>query len=320
MGEYWPAVVFRGASASLRDQILSYLESADDSQSGTLPVNHALCALAWIGDDAVANAFARWVNTPPRWRETLHVGPAEYARVAGWELKETLRRNLYFGTCSTVRATDAPASGAVAFQQQQQTCPWCARPLVSMLSLGSEATPVPLGTRHLVILTCGQCTFYAEYIFAHVSEDGGATLHPKNQRPSILPDNSVEAVYPRAGVSIELAPRSTIIAHEYSLADHTSQIGGIPAWVQDTAYPKCPDCGETMMFFAQLDNSAFRNYEGVYYAFVCVKCRNTATCLPADIAGARRPSRNEFHCFQRDLHANQNLQKDFAPCIQHSDA
>ena len=52
----------------------------------------------------------------------------------------------------------------------------------------------------------------------------------------------------------------------------------MPAWVQDSAYPKCPDREQTMLFLAQLDHDDIEDYsEGTYYAFVCCGCRTIAT-------------------------------------------
>ncbi|MCX6952790.1 MAG: hypothetical protein NTV51_11580, partial [Verrucomicrobia bacterium] len=59
--------------------------------------------------------------------------------------------------------------------------------------------------------------------------------------------------------------------------ENSSQIGGHPGWVQDSAYPKCPDCGDTMTFIGQLDNAHFKGHEGVHYALLCPSCRVTAT-------------------------------------------
>jgi hypothetical protein len=47
--------------------------------------------------------------------------------------------------------------------------------------------------------------------------------------------------------------------------------------VQSEAYPACLECRGTMTFIAQIDQAVFPMQEGVYYAFICVGCRTTAT-------------------------------------------
>jgi hypothetical protein len=76
-----PSVVFRWAGPDIRDRLLDVM----DGISGTLNIDHALCALAWIGDQQVCERFLQWEQSPPMWRKELHVGPSSYAHVAGWE-------------------------------------------------------------------------------------------------------------------------------------------------------------------------------------------------------------------------------------------
>ena len=83
---------------------------------------------------------------------------------------------------------------------------------------------------------------------------------------------------PWQGQSIVLKARSAFVTAYWSMEHKASQIGGLPAWEQDAEYPTCPDCGRTMPFIGQLDNGDFPDgcYEGVYYAFLCARCRTTA--------------------------------------------
>jgi len=282
--DFWPAILFRGANAKTRDHIIRYLESWQSSHDQSLPVNHALCALAWIGDAEVHRAFSMWEKSPLPWREHLHVGPNGYAHVGGWELGRTERSDLThkscFAVCTSVDAT--PSDRAVStFRESNGKCPWCGRTLVNMIDLDLSDTRfgfLGLSGPRLPVLTCDACSCFGDHLFAHVAADGSPTWHLKNVTPSGLPRDNVNwGTSPWQAASVTLKPRPAIQAVESSVGISASQIGGLPSWVQDSAYPKCPDCQETMKFIAQLDNGDFKGHEGVYSAFLCSSCRVTAT-------------------------------------------
>jgi hypothetical protein len=81
---------------------------------------------------------------------------------------------------------------------------------------------------------------------------------------------------PWTGAAIRLVRRRPIHAADPGLPTTFGQIGGLPAWVQDAAYPACLRWRKTMLFLAQIDQGAFPLEEGTYYAFVCEACRTTA--------------------------------------------
>lgn len=40
----------------------------------------------------------------------------------------------------------------------------------------------------------------------------------------------------------------------------------MPTWIQDAEYPKCPKCGEEMIFVGQVSREDLEEYgEGIYY-------------------------------------------------------
>jgi hypothetical protein len=52
------------------------------------------------------------------------------------------------------------------------------------------------------------------------------------------------------------------------------QLGGDPLWLQGPAVPTCPDCGEAMTFYGQLDSIGDEIVladAGVVYVFVCFR-------------------------------------------------
>ena len=282
-GEFWPAVIFRNSPAVVRDQIIRSLDSCDGGADKRLSVNHALCALAWIGDQTTQQKFAEWQRQPLSWRDSLHVGPNGYAHTAGWELHNDRRRDLFYRECWAIvsAAADAPVDASITtFAPALGSCPWCHRPLAHLIEINLNDPRfafLKIDVPSLAVLTCDACTCYSEHIFAHVGEMGATTWHESNTTPSYLPeDNKSLSPNPWREHSCELVRRRPMQSVEGSPVD-ASQIGGLPGWVQDSAYPSCPDCGETMRFIAQLDNSRFSGYEGVYYAFLCACCRVTAT-------------------------------------------
>jgi hypothetical protein len=273
----WPSIVFRNAGSGVRDRVLAFVKE------GSGNVNHALCALAWIGDEVVQRRFAEWEQAPPLWRRTLHVGPAVYAHVGGWELSPRGRRDLYFHECIALEvAGDGAIPSAVhLLSERTQRCPSCGDALVHLLEIPIDNSAFRfLGLKGVMlpVLTCERCTCWSRHLFARVAKDGTAELHPANQRDSQMsePNFSWERG-PWQGRAVTLKKRPAIYAADWCMQVPGTQIGGMPTWVQDTAYPTCPDCSRTMRFLAQLDNGHFRGHEGTYFAFLCSTCRVTAT-------------------------------------------
>jgi hypothetical protein len=161
-------------------------------------------------------------------------------------------------------------------------CPWCNRHLIHLVELDlADERFAFLGVsgEQLPILTCDACIcFGAGFLFSRIALDGTARLAEENQRPKRLPDNvSTWERSPWKDRQVCLHRRRAIHAVDWCMPVTISQIGGMPSWVQDTAFPKCPQCSGTMMFVAQVDNGQFPLNEGVYYAFLCASCRVAAT-------------------------------------------
>jgi hypothetical protein len=276
---FWPAVAFRGAGAAIRDAVVDALGS------GTANANHALSALAWIGDGKVQELFRRWEASSPRWRRDLFVGPAHYAHVAGWELDTNERRNLFHDACWAITPADRDQVSDRSLQLMRrvdQVCPWCQRQLIHLIELNpADERFAFLGVvgQVLPVLTCDACTcFGASFMFSRIGTDGTARLADDNKRPDWLPEDvRTWERSPWTELSVRLHQRRAMHAVDWCMPVSISQIGGLPAWVQDSAFPQCPDCSVTMKFVAQVDNGQFPHHEGVYYAFLCASCRVTAT-------------------------------------------
>jgi hypothetical protein len=276
-GNLWPSVAFRKAGASVRDRILEQIAA------GSANLNHALRALAWIGDSVVVKKFAEWEKSPPVWRSHLRVGLGAYALEGGWELTKSGRRNLYFDECYALEivSDDTPASEVRLLNETGEKCPLCGDPLVHLLEIPMRGGPLGFlrfAGASLPVLTCERCTCWNMFAFARVGVAGDAKWHHAN--PDSVPQHSLGFEFGRGpwhGKRVALKQRPAIHAVDWCMQLSSSQIGGMPTWVQSPAYPGCPDCDRAMMFLAQIDNSAFSGHEGTYYAFICGDCRVTAT-------------------------------------------
>lgn len=276
-GHLWPSITFRKAGSRIRDRVVATMqgENAD--------INLVLSALAWIGDSEVERLFREWEANPPLWRSRLHVGPALYAHVAGWELSESQRRKLFHDEClaiSVVEPNDADPTISLV-RKTTERCPWCETQLVHLVELDLRDPRfafLECTGDVLPVLTCERCTCFTSHFFARIDDDGSARLHASNTRPEWLPEDLDESeIGPWHAMPVALKPRPAIQAADWCMSLPTSQVGGMPSWVQDTAYPSCPDCQRTMRFIAQLDNENFPFNEGIFYAFLCASCRTTAT-------------------------------------------
>jgi hypothetical protein len=128
--DYWPAIIFRNAGPEIRDAVVSALDA------GTANANHALSALAWIGDAVVQDRFRRWDKENPPWRKKLYIPPSEYSTVAGWELTSRGRRNLFYKDCFAIKpAIGEPDKAVKMMEVTNLACPWCSRKLVKLIEL-----------------------------------------------------------------------------------------------------------------------------------------------------------------------------------------
>jgi hypothetical protein len=68
----------------------------------------------------------------------------------------------------------------------------------------------------------------------------------------------------------------------YSEAGNGHKLGGSPDWIQSDETPDCPECGEPMDFYGQLDHlgsiESLKD-EGMIYVFLCRECYATETVL-----------------------------------------
>ena len=161
-------------------------------------------------------------------------------------------------------------------------CPWCGGRLTNLIAIDRRNAEPSLGALQqfgelVEVMTCPVCACYGT-VRGDLDAHGRGRWASANTKPSYLPgDSSDWEPSPWASATVLLRPRGPLHAAEWTLPTTLSQIGGRPAWVQDSAYPNCHRCAQTMTFLAQIDQAVFPGYEGVYYAFTCAPCRTTAT-------------------------------------------
>lgn len=273
-GDAWPSHLFRGAGAAERDRLLVAAE--EDSR---ISRNHALVALAWIGDDRVGERFAAWRANPPGWVAELHVPPEAYACYGGWELgADGERRALSYSPCwSLVQATGEDRSGVRAILPQDAACGWCGRRLTALLDIDFKDERLAgwsaAGDR-VVVGTCLRCGCYGTP-FVRCDAAGVLSWANENSPPDYLPGDDDEGwQLPTDELVLAAEPRAPWWATDWMMAIPCSQVGGMPSWIQDAAYPACPDCKRTMQFVGQVAVEDLAEYgEGIYYAHFCLDCR-----------------------------------------------
>ncbi len=281
-GIFHPSEIFRGADASVREGLLKQLnKAAEQKHIGAL--SRILPALAWIADDEVVRLFAAWRDSPPLWTALLYSSFSAYALEAGWQPDQTGRhQSLYFESChrliSPTCVHDGSAEAVAVFARHNERCGLCNRFLTILFDCNladKRLAFLASGFSRLRIITCDRCTIFTT-IYGLVDERGGARWSPDTCKPTV--DVSFEMPeYPQGSLVLGSQRRTPFEAHQF-LGGGGSQIGGYPMWIQNAEYPSCPHCGQLMRFIGQVVLDEVERFtEGIIYAFLCVKCKVSAT-------------------------------------------
>jgi len=124
--------------------------------------------------------------------------------------------------------------------------------------------------------TCLFCNCY-EPISTKINGDGKAMWHESNKMDSFLENMLAERGGEAIPTEYYLEESKEARLPAFSMSEYVniplSQIGGMPTWLNDPYYPRCPECGELMVFIAQFDIAdALEFGEGIYYFFHCAEC------------------------------------------------
>ena len=276
-GSLWESSAFRRATPAVRDELLAQVEVDADNR------RDIVMALAWIGDSVVVERFGEWRSEPPKWRKDVYGRPVDCSREAGWELdQEGQRRELFIESCVALEQGTSEENGSFQVASPiDEECPCCGSRLTALLDFAPAAcglVDTPALPERLQIITCEACSDSPGSIYGRLDELGAGHWHTKNADIE-APDAGSELPTPLTVNSLVLgAQRSAFHATSESHPTSFSQLGGHPTWVHDNAYPRCPDCDETMLFIAQVQRSEIQDdADGFFYGFLCAGCRTTAT-------------------------------------------
>ncbi|MHA7583204.1 DUF1963 domain-containing protein [Paenibacillus vandeheii] len=283
---YYPVILYKSASAEVRDQLLQQVNTDDENR------NNLLLMLAYIGDEVVVDQFKQWRQSPPRWADQLHAAPERYTTEAGWELtNEGQRRDLFitpnyslYKVKENESADDTSIGAPISMLlTRADNCEWCGSPLTTLIDLDVRhpaLKDVAWNSERLQVQTCVICSCYG-VVYMEMDSAGEPCWSAHNEMPvgadDLDPDDYAQLV-PDAGRQFRIAtsPRQAFHASEWAMEPSLSQIGGHPGWVQDAEYPNCPCCTLSMRAVGQLDWSEVEEYgDGMYYMFICEPCQMT---------------------------------------------
>lgn len=278
-GIFSPPNLYLDAPEAVGEEIIASLGGAQEQ----LSLNHRLLALAWTRGEAARRAFAQWLRVPPAWGPSLHVPAEDYLPSAGWTLDAAgQRRDLIATPCYRFASeVDAPADASEAGPEVPcrvslaERCPACGGDLRWLFDFSQLPESFFSGGRAEAprrVLACLGCALYCT-VFTRYLPDGGAEWHPATE----CEETDRVDLGPAVTLRLLWRPQPPFAAAEpFRIADATS-LGGVPMWVQDAEYPRCPDCRDLMAFLAQLDNSSLpQAEEGIFYSFFCAHCRTAA--------------------------------------------
>jgi len=266
-------------SPEIREQIGELAQSA-----GWRRLNVGLRMLAWTGDEATSVWFARRSAVLP-WSAVFYRAADEYMSEGGWESGVTgRRRELTYPVAYQLRESNEVGGGAPRavriLTPLEQQCRWCGRRLSALFDLDLTHKALAFlqlpGTR-LRLALCEECSLW-ERIYFNVDLQGDVHWSDYSA-PLGPPDTGTpgELLFSPPAYQLALGPRC---ASPYEVVagddvDATSQLGGMPGWVQDAEYVRCPACSKRMLFVGQIlvEEITDLAIDGVLYALLCPACR-----------------------------------------------
>ena len=260
--------LFRAAGPQTEAELLAMLERKDRPEL-------VIRALAWIDRAETTARFVDWKR-----EETIALLDL-YMFNAGWELDANYKKRwLFTRSCFGLNAASSQIKSSVSSGNSEK-CRWCDRPLYNISDFPTEYLEKLFGiastARSLSIPFCLYCTLFEPVPMSLTSSSNGKV----DFSPRIAADKRVEQ--PRykleaSGGNLHMqvaeSMRDCFAAVDSGRSYNLSQIGGFPTWPQDANFPHCVECGQTMLFFLQVESMDFPvlQYEGVYHFFVCQSC------------------------------------------------
>jgi len=267
-------IFYRGSQRELSASIIAKLTDDTDTDE----VQQLIGVFVWGETELVEQQLNVWKTQPPEWWKTRYAD--SYPQIAGWELLlDGTRRQLFYPTCYALvndPTQSQPPHLVQVFTSGQGECAWCQKQLANLFEFDlndSRLDFLGLAGTKLIIASCLNCVGYAT-ICVDIDLDGASTWSSHNVEPRYRADSDWGDL--SNALTLADTPRGTYEAVSYD-SHGQSQIGGFPAWVQDSDYPVCPNCQRQMMFIAQLQLSDIVSADGTFYAFLCPECSLAAT-------------------------------------------
>jgi hypothetical protein len=223
------------------------------------------------------------VKNPLAWSKKLYVPPSVYAIAGGWTFGPNGSRiELNYNRCFSVLPSSDdinPDTAVLVSSPRKDVCPECGSRLIDILTIDGRDDRLAFlkldGTVRIPI--CPVCSTMCERTIVRYSPDGDSLTElvdpfengndPDEYR---MPDEEYLAITAKK-FALAKQPESLFFARG---CDESITIGGFANWIQDFQYDPCPDCGNTMKYFASLPWSALSDYsEGTLYFEICPDCR-----------------------------------------------
>lgn len=268
---FWPSSLYRDGGDEVADQLISLIGVDPD----ILHLNHLLLAIAWTRCPKAKEAFVRWATDPQDWSDMLHVPAVDYLPSAGWTLEEGEEtRSLISTRCFRLTLADSPAKNRITCRTESDgRCPACEGALGWLFDFTSldlekqaELFSEDLSGAPRRILCCFHCACYETVLTKYgpdMDELWIAPIECEFENDGSQWNTCIREIADR--------PTSPFAASEPFALEDSSTLGGMPSWLQDAEFPRCPECRRLMRFLAQHDNGALGE-EGLYYAFFCGDC------------------------------------------------
>lgn len=205
----------------------------------------------------------------------LHVPAVDYLPSAGWTLEEGEEtRSLISTRCFRLTLAESPAKNRITCRTESDgRCPACEGALGWLFDFTSldrekqaELFSEDLSDAPRRILCCFHCACYETVLTKYgpdMDELWIAPIECEFENDGSQWNTCIREIADR--------PTSPFAASEPFALEDSSTLGGMPSWLQDAEFPRCPECRRLMRFLAQHDNGALGE-EGLYYAFFCGDC------------------------------------------------
>lgn len=267
----YPGHIFVGGKSTTAERLLSLIGNTAYRQY------HLLAALAWIGNGVVQKAFNQWKEQRSQIDDRLTL-------LAGWELTaEGRKHDLFHTTCYPLQLAGREVQHCNTVRivtDEKAQCPACGRQLIVLFDFDTQTTELEflkIVEDRLRIITCDFCSC-KQTLFFHTSMQGQFVWHPANTLPAThYPRAATSPRIPNECLVVERSTRHWLEATDQLIPGiRFSQIGGLPTWVQDPDYPRCPECQKLMMFIGQLALPDIDFGDEFFYAFYCHACSVSA--------------------------------------------